>query len=135
MTSNLLPLPHRPHLTAWVGTVLSAPEARPLARFWSDLLGVPLSTDEPDWCTLLLPGSRANLAFQSEEHYTPPEWPAGLGRPHMMLHLDIGVRDLDAAEHAAEERGARLAAFQPQDDVRVLLDPAGHPFCLYLDAG
>ena len=23
-----------------------------------------------------------------------------------------------------------LADFQPQDDVRVLLDPDGHPFCL-----
>jgi hypothetical protein len=24
---------------------------------------------------------------------------------------------------------------QPQDDVRVMLDPAGHPFCLYVDTG
>jgi hypothetical protein len=29
--------------------------------------------------------------------------------------------------------GAELACHQPQDDVRVLLDPVGHPFCLYLD--
>jgi hypothetical protein len=29
--------------------------------------------------------------------------------------------------------GATVAAYQPQDDVRVVLDPAGHPFCLYLD--
>jgi hypothetical protein len=28
--------------------------------------------------------------------------------------------------------GARLADVQPQDDVRVMLDPAGHPFCLYV---
>ena len=27
--------------------------------------------------------------------------------------------------------GAGLS-FQPQDDVRVCLDPAGHPFCLFL---
>lgn len=26
-----------------------------------------------------------------------------------------------------------LAQFQPQDDVRVYLDPAGHPFCLFVD--
>jgi hypothetical protein len=25
-----------------------------------------------------------------------------------------------------------VAGFQPQDHVRVLLDPAGHPFCLYV---
>ena len=27
--------------------------------------------------------------------------------------------------------GASLAPVQPQTDVRVLLDPAGHPFCLW----
>jgi hypothetical protein len=32
----------------------------------------------------------------------------------------------------AVAQGATLAGFQPQDDVRVCLDPAGHPFCLYL---
>jgi hypothetical protein len=30
--------------------------------------------------------------------------------------------------------GAELAAYQPQEDVRVVLDPDGHPFCLYRDA-
>jgi glyoxalase superfamily protein len=29
--------------------------------------------------------------------------------------------------------GATLAVAQPQDNVRVLLDPAGHPFCLCRD--
>ncbi|BDZ58948.1 VOC family protein [Barrientosiimonas endolithica] len=56
------------------------------------------------------------------------------GEAHMQLHLDIGVCDLDAAVADAQRLGARLADFQPQDDVRVLLDPAGHPFCLYVDA-
>lgn len=28
-----------------------------------------------------------------------------------------------------------LARFQPQENVRTLLDPAGHPFCLCLDQG
>jgi hypothetical protein len=32
----------------------------------------------------------------------------------------------------AVAQGATLAGFQPQEDVRVFLDPAGHPFCLYL---
>jgi len=29
--------------------------------------------------------------------------------------------------------GTNLASFQPQDDVQVCLDPAGHPFCLFPD--
>jgi Glyoxalase-like domain len=50
------------------------------------------------------------------------------------MHLDIEVDDLDAAIAHATELGATVATHQPQEHVRVLLDPAGHPFCLYLDA-
>ena len=50
----------------------------------------------------------------------------------MMMHLDIAVEDLAPAVADALELGATLAGFQPQDDVRALLNPAGHPFCLYL---
>ena len=50
----------------------------------------------------------------------------------MMMHLDVEVDDLEIAVADALALGAALAADQPQDDVRVLLDPAGHPFCLYL---
>ncbi|MFC7374254.1 MULTISPECIES: VOC family protein [unclassified Brachybacterium] len=123
----------RPHLSGWIGVVLSAPRAQPLAHFYRDLLGWPLHQDTPDWCTMQIPGAPANLAFQSEEHYAPPMWPAGPGDPHMMLHLDIGARDLEQAVAAARELGATVAEFQPQDDVRVVLDPAGHLFCLYVD--
>jgi hypothetical protein len=28
--------------------------------------------------------------------------------------------------------GAVLAEFQGREDLRVMLDPAGHPFCLFL---
>jgi Glyoxalase-like domain len=31
--------------------------------------------------------------------------------------------------------GAKVADHQPQDNVRVLFDPAGHPFCLCRDDG
>jgi hypothetical protein len=49
----------------------------------------------------------------------------------MMMHLDIGVGDLEAGVAWAIESGARLAEFQPQEHVRVMLDPDGHPFCLF----
>jgi hypothetical protein len=45
------------------------------------------------------------------------------------------VDDLPAAVDTAVGLGATVAEFQPQDDNRVLFDPAGHPFCLYLDHG
>jgi hypothetical protein len=49
----------------------------------------------------------------------------------MMIHLDIAVDDLESAVAWAIAAGARLAEFQPQNDVRVMLDPVGHPFCLF----
>ena len=60
-------------------------------------------------------------------------WPERAGEQQKMLHLDIWVDDLEAAGAHAVGLGATLADYQPQDDVRVYFDPAGHPFCLFLD--
>lgn len=121
------------NLSGWVGMVLNAPDARKLAYFYRDLLGWELAADEPGWCTMGIPGAPANLAFQAEELYEPPTWPAAPGAQQMMMHLDIGVTELPGAVEVAVALGATVADYQPQDDVRVLLDPAGHPFCLYVD--
>jgi hypothetical protein len=50
-----------------------------------------------------------------------------------MIHLDIKVNNLDAALAHALAAGARLAEYQPRSDLRILLDPAGHPFCLCVE--
>ena len=73
--------------------------------------------------------------FQRADGYEPPTWPNVENRQQMMMHLDLEVGDLAASVRRAVADGATLAAFQPQEKVRVLLDPAGHPFCLYKDDG
>jgi catechol 2,3-dioxygenase-like lactoylglutathione lyase family enzyme len=113
-------------------TVLDAPDARELAGFYRRLLGWETAEDEPDWVKLHAPDGGAGLSFQTEQAYVPPIWPAGPGDRQMLMHLDIEVDDLDVAGAHAVAAGATLAEFQPQDDVRVFLDPAGHPFCLFL---
>jgi catechol 2,3-dioxygenase-like lactoylglutathione lyase family enzyme len=113
--------------------VLDAPGARELAAFYQRLLGWAVGRDEPDWATLRPPGGGAGLSFQTETAYVRPTWPAGPGDQQMMVHLDIEVDDLDAAGAHALAAGAVLAEYQPQEDVRVYLDPAGHPFCLWVD--
>lgn len=113
-------------------TVLGAPDPRELAAFYRHLLGWRVKWDEPDWVMLEAPEGGAGLSFQREPEHVRPVWPSGPGDQQMMMHLDIGVDDLDAATAHAVEGGATVAGQQPQEGVRVLLDPAGHPFCLCL---
>jgi catechol 2,3-dioxygenase-like lactoylglutathione lyase family enzyme len=122
--------------TQWWGVVLDAPDARELARFYERLLGWRIFNESDEWVDLA-PAEDAgyNLAFQTEPRYERPVWPAEDGKPQMSMHLDLEVDDLDQAVAHALGVGAELASFQPQEKVRVMLDPAGHPFCLYLDDG
>jgi catechol 2,3-dioxygenase-like lactoylglutathione lyase family enzyme len=122
--------PDRPPLRV-SATVLGAPDARALAAFYERLLGWSRVADEPEWVMLKPPSGGSGLSFQNEAHYVAPVWPAEPGRPQMTSHLDIAADDLDAAVRWALDVGATLADYQPQDEVRVLLDPAGHPFCLF----
>ena len=112
--------------------VLDAPDASELADFYRRLLGWGIKVDEGDWVLLERPDGGTSLSFQTEPFYVRPVWPGVEGEQLMMLHLDIEVDDLDVAGAHAVAQGAVLAEFQPQDDVRVYLDPAGHPFCLWI---
>lgn len=113
------------------GPVLDAPDPRELADFYHRLLGWQTEEDLPHWVMLRDPDGGGYLSFQTEPHYVPPTWPGKTGEQLMMGHLDIEVTDLDAARDFAVAQGAKVAEFQPQEQVRVLIDPAGHPFCFW----
>ncbi|MGZ5400833.1 MAG: VOC family protein [Nocardioides sp.] len=121
--------------SAWIGTVLGTPDPVGLARFYADLLGGEVDERDGTFVTLkVAPGDSTYLAFQLEPDHVPPVWPMpGAGDQQMQVHLDVGVASVAEAVEDAIACGARPAELQPQDDVRVMLDPAGHPFCLYLD--
>jgi catechol 2,3-dioxygenase-like lactoylglutathione lyase family enzyme len=115
------------------GVVLEAPDAGGLARFYAELLGWELVKEDATGAAVAPPEGVAYLAFQSSPDYVPPVWPATGQAQQMMTHLDFEVSNLAAATAHAVELGAQQARHQPQPNVRVLLDPAGHPFCLYRD--
>lgn len=117
---------------ALTAVTLNSPDPPALARFYSRLLGWPIETEEPGWVTLRNPDGGIGMGFHGEDIYVRPVWPAKPGEQQMMMHLEIRVDDLEAGCAYAEACGAELAEYQPQDDVRVHLDPDGHPFCLYL---
>ncbi len=116
------------------GVVLDARDARELAHFYQRLLGWRMLTESDPWC-VLAPDEDAghSLSFMPEPGYQRPVWPPVAGEPEKSMHLDIEVDDLHEAVAHALACGAQLPDFQPQDHVRVLLDPAGHPFCVYVD--
>jgi catechol 2,3-dioxygenase-like lactoylglutathione lyase family enzyme len=116
------------------GVVIDAPHARTLAEFYRRLLGWEIRDDEDDWVTLHSPDGGTHLSFASEPEYQPPTWPSSRTRQQMMLHLDFGVPDLEAAHAHAVAVGATPTPWQPQEDVRVYTDPAGHPFCFFTNA-
>ncbi len=110
-----------------------------LADFYARLIGVEVSTREPappgapevaGFAQVRMP--QLTLNFEYEEQWARPVWPAQPGQQSATQHLDLWVDDLEASSAWATECGATLAQTQPQDDVRVFLDPAGHPFCLFL---
>ena len=106
---------------------LDTPDPQALAAFYRALTGWELDYDGGDWVKLKSDGG-ATLAFQLAPDHRPPTWPTG-DRP-LQAHLDFEVADLDASEPKVLALGATKAAYQPGQDFRVYLDPAGHPFCL-----
>ena len=112
--------------------VLGSTAPRRLAEFYQQLLGWPFGAEEDEWVTLRSPDSAISLGFQLETAHVPPTWPAGRDEQQMQAHLDIEVADVGAAVDFAESLGATLADHQPQEDVRVLVDPDGHPFCVWV---
>lgn len=116
----------------WWGVYLDAPSAPELAHFYADLLGWDISSEGPGGATIAPASGVVSLSFQTSADYVRPVWPNEPGKQQQMLHLDFEVEDLGAAVAHALELGAEEASYQPQEDVRVMLDPAGHPFCLYI---
>ena len=86
-------------------TTLSTSDVARLAGFYERLLGWHRVDESPGW------GRQA------------------------MAHLDIATDDLESAVARAVDLGATIAGHQPQQGVRVLLDPDGRPFCLFTGPG
>jgi catechol 2,3-dioxygenase-like lactoylglutathione lyase family enzyme len=107
-------------------------DAQAMADFYGRLFGWEVTLRDDDFILMRDPGGGTGLSFQQRSDYRPPVWPEEPGAQEKMIHLDIRVDNLDAAVAHALACGARLADYQGREDLRVMLDPAGHPFCLFL---
>ena len=121
-------------MTASMGAVvISTPDPRELSAFYAELLGWRFVTSDPDWVRLADPErERPGLSFQREPRDAPPTWPAHEDGVQMQAHLDLLVDDLDTEQARAASLGASVETHQPAPSVRVMRDPHGHVFCLFL---
>ncbi len=105
------------------------PDPAELARFYGEALDLPVMYSSDDFVLLGRDGS-PGLGFVRLAGYQRPTWPDP--SREKQAHLELGVDDLDAAQARMLALGAvEPPGAQPHpDERRVLLDPAGHPFCI-----
>lgn len=120
--------------------VLEARDPRALARFYSELLGMPITRDDGGWVDIGDGTGGPKLSFQEAPGHQPPTWPDPASS--MQFHFDIDVDDIDEATAKALALGAtrlpwgsaeeETQGLRPPSDsgFRVFADPAGHVFCL-----
>lgn len=120
-----------------IAVCLDCDDADVLANFYTALCGWRVvDRDGQGWVQLRDPDSGFKLNVQSMVGYEPPIWPEEPGRQQKMLHFELEVDNLESTILLALELGAKEADHQPPDRdpsrIRVMLDPSGHPFCLFM---
>lgn len=117
----------------WTTVCLDCHDAQAMAHFYGVLLGWEPTVTEPDWVLMRDPGGGVGLSFQADPAYRQPTWPEAGEEQQKMIHLEILVEDLPTALEIALAAGGTLSPHQPREDLRVVLDPAAHPLCLFTD--
>jgi len=108
---------------------LDCPDPSALADFYTGLLGLQRAYESPDGGVVSLSDGGLAVTMMRATDHVRPTWP-GPGQ-QQQVHLDILVTDLDDGVAQAVALGAAEATHQPAPSAwRVLIDPAGHPFCL-----
>jgi len=102
-------------------------DSRSLAEFWTAMLGGEVMfTNGPN---VVIRSDWVWLCMMQVDDYRSPTWPEN--EVPKQIHLDLAVDQLESSVTEALRLGARQARTQPNPDQwRVMLDPAGHPFCL-----
>jgi hypothetical protein len=114
--------------TIRLGSVsLDCADPASLGAFWAALLDGEVVFSSDQFVAVKL--AHAWLSAVQVDDYVEPTWPAS--DVAKQIHLDLAVDDLEGATATALRLGARRPDHQPgADRFVVLLDPAGHPFCL-----
>jgi hypothetical protein len=106
--------------------VVDCADPKALAAFYQQILDAEVLFEDETY-TFIGHRGQVNIAFQRVDGYRAPSWPGA----DKQTHLDFRVDDVAQAEAQLIAIGATKPEFQPGEEAwTVLLDPAGHPFCI-----
>ncbi|HEY5091893.1 MAG TPA: VOC family protein [Acidimicrobiales bacterium] len=98
-----------------------------LAEFWAAMLGGEVMFRHDT--SIVVRTEWLWMSAMRIPDYRAPTWPSN--DVPKQIHLNLAVDNVESAVAEALRLGARIATFQPSpSEFRVMLDPAGHPFCL-----
>lgn len=129
-------LPETPFSLKLSATVLDCKDVIALSEFYLRFLNWKKAYSvEDQWLAIADPSGSGTIAFQKNEDYIPPVWPEQKNQQQQMEHLDFAVENKEqmklAVQHAIQ-CGASVAGEQFSEEWTVMIDPAGHPFCIVL---
>jgi catechol 2,3-dioxygenase-like lactoylglutathione lyase family enzyme len=107
---------------------MDCPDHNALADFYAALLGGTRIWQPDDEYAAVKTPQGFVLGFQRVANYQPSTWPTQ--ERGQQVHLDLEVDDRDEMIEQARQLGATIADPNPGGHFTVMLDPAGHPFCL-----
>lgn len=108
---------------------LDCRDPAPVIAFYAGAFGATVSHSDDTGAWIHLDGGPLILVRVLDD-FRPPTWPAP--DVPMQMHFELSVDDVEEAEVRLQALGATTPDHQPhraQGNV-VMLDPAGHPFCI-----
>lgn len=108
---------------------LDCPDPLALAAFYQKATGLePHPKSDAEFAGLTREDGLF-IGFQRVDDYRAPSWPDQIVPQQLHICFKV-VEELDEAEAQLLELGAGKPERQNEDRYRVLIDPAGHPFCI-----
>jgi hypothetical protein len=107
---------------------VDCPDPAALAAFYQAAAGAEAVRGDADSAWARMAGTL--WIFRKVADFRAPTWPSS--EVPMQVHMEFSVDELEPAAERLRELGATVPEHQPgrAGGLLVLLDPAGHPFCI-----
>lgn len=127
MVETLAPVPGDVPLEL-AGITIDCLDPGPMATFYAAAMGGQISHEDVTGAQVA--AGDVLILIRRDEDFIRPTWPSP--DVPMQIHFEFYIDDLQKAQARLHQLGATTSDHQPHGDpgMLVMLDPAGHPFCI-----